>query len=414
VAQWNKDLNGDLTPDRVLCNSGRKVWWTCNEGHAFDARIADMNNRKVGCPYCSGKRVSPENCLAVKRPDLVGEWHPSKNGKVTPVEVSYGSGKKVWWLCKKDINHEWQSKISDRVRGNNCPYCSGKKVSSNNSLATVNPEIAKEWHPTKNKNLTPNDVTSCSGISVWWKCEKGHEWKSKVSNRKWWRNCPECTKELHTSFPEQAIFFYCKKLFPDAQSGHKINGYEVDVFIPSLFLAIEYDGVRYHKSETSEERDLKKNHELLTNGIRLIRVREIGLPVMGLTVVRKDKVSLSSLKGCILELFGLIQDNYVLSEEQLSLLSEMKRKDIKEDVTNIYSYITSSKGKNSLLLKNPELAKQWNYERNGNLRPEHVSFSSHKTVWWKCEKCGHEWQDLVMRRKNGNKCPICPRKNRWD
>ena len=53
------------------------------------------------------------------------------------------------------------------------------------SLAEVNPELAKEWHPTKNEELTPFDVTSKNGIKVWWKCDKGndHEWESSVANR---------------------------------------------------------------------------------------------------------------------------------------------------------------------------------------------------------------------------------------
>ena len=34
----------------------------------------------------------------------------------------------------------------------------------------------------------------------------------------------------------------------------------------------------------------------------------------------------------------------------------------------------------------PEIAKEWDYEKNGDLLPSHVSKSSAVRVWWKCEK----------------------------
>ena len=51
------------------------------------------------------------------------------------------------------------------------------------SLAEVNPALAKEWHPTKNGDLTPMDVFPKSSVIVWWKCSKGHEWEAIISNR---------------------------------------------------------------------------------------------------------------------------------------------------------------------------------------------------------------------------------------
>ena len=101
------------------------------------------------------------------------------------------SGKKVWWKCEK--GHEWQARISHRNKGIGCPYCSGKKVLQGyNDLATINPELAKEWNCEKNGNLKPEDFTANSGKKVWWKCEKGHEWKATIANRNRGRGCPIC------------------------------------------------------------------------------------------------------------------------------------------------------------------------------------------------------------------------------
>ncbi len=64
--------------------------------------------------------------------------------------------------------------IADRHRGIGCAICSNYKVVKSNSLATLNPELASEWHPTKNGDLTPEKVMPGSGKNVWWKCNKGH------------------------------------------------------------------------------------------------------------------------------------------------------------------------------------------------------------------------------------------------
>ena len=60
----------------------------------------------------------------------------------------------------------------------------------------------------------------------------------------------------------------------------------------------------------------------------------------------------------------------------------------------------------------PEIAKEWNREKNGNLLPEDVLSGSGKKVWWKCSKCGYEWQTAVHLRtgKNQTGCPICSAK----
>ena len=59
-------------------------------------------------------------------PHLVKEWHPTKNGELTPNNLTHGSGKKVWWLCPK--GHSYERSLNTRTsHGTGCPYCSGKK-----------------------------------------------------------------------------------------------------------------------------------------------------------------------------------------------------------------------------------------------------------------------------------------------
>ena len=99
-----------------------------------------------------------ENDLSTVRPDLAQEWHPTKNEDISPSLVTCGNNKKVWWKCAK--GHEWEAVISDRVRGNGCPFCSGRRaIKGKTDLATVNPELAEEWNYDRNDDLRPIDVS---------------------------------------------------------------------------------------------------------------------------------------------------------------------------------------------------------------------------------------------------------------
>jgi hypothetical protein len=66
------------------------------------------------------------------------------------------------------------------------------RVTKEYNLAVINPTITKQWHPTKNRNLTPSDVSPYSAKQVWWICENGHEWKATIRNRSKGYGCPYC------------------------------------------------------------------------------------------------------------------------------------------------------------------------------------------------------------------------------
>ena len=189
--EWHPSKNGKITPYDVTPKSGKKYWWICPKEHEWEAAVSNRNrSRDKGCPYCSGRRVCNDNCLSTVNPILASEWHLFKNKNLTPKYVTSRSGIKVWWRCKNE--HEWIARIADRTAGHNCPYCSGKRVNNDNSLKTLKPELAQQWHPTRNKKLTPDDVTVSSHKRIWWICNKGHEWQSVVSHRSRGKGCPYC------------------------------------------------------------------------------------------------------------------------------------------------------------------------------------------------------------------------------
>ena len=66
--------------------------------------------------------------LAETHPEIAKQWHTTKNGNLTPYDVTEGSGKKVWWKCPKGDDHEWEASISHRSLGRKCPICLNKKI----------------------------------------------------------------------------------------------------------------------------------------------------------------------------------------------------------------------------------------------------------------------------------------------
>jgi hypothetical protein len=188
--QWHPSGNGTLTPRDVTYGSGKRLWWRCRKGHKWQATVLNRS-RGSNCPFCSGKKADRENCLSTLMPTLAQEWHPKRNLPLLVEKVTPGSNRKVWWKCRK--GHEWQSTIVNRSQGRGCPFCSNKAVNEENSLATLRPDLAVEWHPSKNLESTPNDVTVGSERKVWWKCGKGHEWKTAVLHRSRGSGCPYCS-----------------------------------------------------------------------------------------------------------------------------------------------------------------------------------------------------------------------------
>ena len=171
------------------------MWWRCSHGHEWKVAPNSRTSQNTGCPYCSGRIVLKGfNDLATVRPDIAKEWNYERNGDLLPSDVTRGANKKVWWKCE-ECGNEYQAVIGNRtVLGRGCPECGRKKqvysqnanyLSQSGSLAENNPEVAQEWHPTKNGELKPTNVTSSSNKRVWWMClECGNEWQTSINNHK--------------------------------------------------------------------------------------------------------------------------------------------------------------------------------------------------------------------------------------
>ena len=418
--EWHPTENGTLKPEDVTPGSGKEVWWLCPEGHPYLMVVNQRAKRGYGCPYCSGHRaLKGVNDLATTNPALAKEWNYEKNGNLTPHDITAGSRKKVWWLCEKGHAYE-QLIIKRSSRGAACPYCSGHKVLRGfNDLATVNPLLAKEWHPTENSNLTPFDVTAGSGKRVWWLCPLGHAYQATIHDRNSDNTqCPICNAKSQTSFPEQAILFYVKKLYPDAINRYKEifeRSMELDIYIPSIRLGIEFDGANWHNSAAQFKREKKKYDVCKANQITLIRVKEnveshredVADAIYYIPKVR-TYTKLEETINAILD--AIDRNSNMWTRKNPLCFHSVVRANLERDRTDILSYL--SEVKNSLADSRPDVVKCWDYSKNGILSPNMFTVSSNQIVHWKCPDCGHEWQCSInsMTRPGRYGCAECSKR----
>ena len=202
---------------------------------------------------------------------LLDEWHPTKNGELTPNDIGSGSSKKVWWLGK--CGHEWETTPPNRYhqgRISKCPYCSNRKVSLTNNLAYMSPGIAAEWNYERNGAVTPERVIYKSSTKYWWRCPRNpaHEWEASPNDRHRF-GCPFCFSRV--TKPHIHLYSELLTIFPNIKIHKKVNGLEFDLYIPNLQLAIEFDGRYWHRNKF--DKDLKKNKAANELDIQIIRLR---------------------------------------------------------------------------------------------------------------------------------------------
>lgn len=410
AAEWDYEANGDETPEDVTIGMSGDRHWICRIGHKYTARIPDRIKGN-GCPYCSGRKLlTGFNDLQTTNPDIAAEWHPTLNGSLKPSDVQRGMTDKVFWLCS-ECGKEWPASPNSRTHpnGSGCPICGKKKQKQSriqkmlrngqNSLETCNPFLAKEWHPTMNKPKLPSQFTRSSNETIWWLCSKcGNSWPDSINHRSNGRGCPECS-ERSTSFSEQIVFYFVKQYYPDAVSRDKSNGFELDIFIPSLSIGIEYDGAYFHGKNKHGMSDKKKDEECINHNILLYRIREKGLPNTkgAVNIHRKDEYN-SALEECISLLL-----------KQIGVL-EIGKISISDNLAAINDLYTETFKKNSLAALRPDIAAEWHPTLNGKLTPEQVTVSSGRDCYWICKKCGEPFHSSVASRTAGHGCNRCARK----
>lgn len=335
------------------------------------------------------RKYTYEHSFEYKHPNLAKEWHPTKNGRLKPSAVTAGCNWNVWWICPE--GDEYESSPHNRSAGKGCSYCANKKANERNSLATVNPKLAAQWHYEKNYPLTPDHVVYSSNKEAWWICDHDHVWKGSISGRQRAKSgvseCPECKKQrlreegsLGAKYPQLAKQWNYEK--------NKISPFEVHAHSNKKFWWI---------CEHNHERESTVSN----------RTRYAG------TCYYCDH-SKTFGKSTDLAKYWDYEKNYPLTPLDISYQSNKKAWFKCENGHERKVVISSLKGKfscpecKSVAFLRPDLLKQWHYKKNGYLDPTKLGLSSKIVVWWICEhEC--EWEDRIFNRARQKQTCPCPK-----
>jgi len=356
--------------------------------------------------------ASHNQSLHDAHPQLAAQWHPTKNGHVTPHDVGPSSNKKYWWLCPKDPRHEWPMVVYARKNGNGCPFypCSPRPRASDwYNLRTEYPNIAAEFHPSKNGAITPEQIVPFSTKQYWWQCPYGHEWEARVDSRAAGSGCNTC--HAQTSKLELRLFCELKFLF-DGSKVHlrkRIAGQECDIYIPGYNLGIEVDGYPWHRDRRRQ--DSRKTKVFTQHQLQLIRLRD---------------ERLARIKGPVLW-FDSQEDYHIVVRRVVQYLYDKKLVNPAHK-QRCHAYLASDQFKNSaeyqelvadlrrslpgtsLAESHPNLVREWDVDENVPLTPDRFSAGSHEKVTWRCAQCTRRWPASIKSRARRTKpsgCPYC-------
>lgn len=333
-------------------------------------------------------------------PELFKEWDFEKNTEHPWETISTSSGHKVWWKCEN--GHSWDAAVYSRTSKTapcGCRYCChNAPPTTKRNFATVYPELLIEWDYDKN-TIDPTEVSPKSCKPVWWKCKYGHSWITRVAHRANGHKCQRCNNKSS----RLQVYIYCevKHFFVEAEYCKKLNGIECDIYLPNENIAVELDSTRWHKGK--EDKDSQKVIRLRELGTEIISIRENNMPTV-------NHLTIGYINGCepidiTTDLMALL--GHILNRQDLIDYSLNKTPVNETEYFNELSNYPMAL-ENSLADTNPKLAKEWDYENNGRLKPTDVTAMSHHKVWWKCDNGHKPWKAIISNRHQFNqKCPHC-------
>lgn len=403
LSEWDYERNTEITPQEIGTGSDIRVWWKCGKGHRWQTSVVNRAGIScTGCPYCVNRKVMVgDNDLGTSSPELLLEWDYEKNVDISPDDVTYGSSRVVWWKCKNE--HRWEAPVYAR-KGSGCPYCANVKVwPGYNDVASQLSDIIDEWDYEKNSGMLPEEILAVSTKKVWWKCSAGHSWKMSPAQRKRGVGCPFDSgrhavagyNDLETLHPElmeqwdydKNILYSPERLLPHSNvliwwkcseghswrtsPNHRLRG-SVCPYCENKKVLPGYNDLASRFPEIAAEWDYEKNDDDFT----------------------PDCVMMHSSRYA-----------YWRCKNGHSWKCAIANRSSYNHECPYCNGQRAIKGENDLATVSPEIAAEWDMEKNAPLTPDKVMAGSAKKVWWKCVQ-GHSWKAMVYSRKN-SQCPYC-------
>ena len=271
IEQWDFSKN-TIDPSATGVKSAKRAQWVCKLGHTWSTII----KYKRGCPYCNDKKLLLGfNDLQTKMPTIAAEY--STKNDLSAREILFSSNTKVWWSCSK--GHDYQTEVAKRTKGGrNCPYCSNQTfLEGFNDLKTIRPNLLPYWDYKLNSVLPSQISPRTSNYRIFWRCPTcSHSWQETPHSLTRSNICKKCWNrsvslmeidfaELVVSLTEQKIIRNTRKVIPPK---------ELDIYIPSLQKAIEFNGEYWHSSDYAQKSDLWKKKECEILGIDLLVITD--------------------------------------------------------------------------------------------------------------------------------------------
>jgi hypothetical protein len=441
-------------PLLVTSGSNKKVAWRCTRNHSWVTSPNSRTGKKLGCPFCSGKRISVgENDLLTTHPQIAAQA-----SDFDPKTVSAGSNKRFEWRCS--LGHLWKAPVYRRTgsQKSGCPICSNLQLLEGfNDLKTSDPQIALEaylWDPTK--------VGRSSKEKKEWKCKNDHIWVGSVDSRtRTNRECPFCadrkvligTTDLLTTYPLIAAEAFEWDPQTEIYKSHKIMAWKC----PQGHIyqaAIAKRALRNHGCNVCANKKIVAGiNDLVTTHPEIAREAYGWDPTQvnagrG-SKLKTEKRSWKCSEGHIYEATPASRTNpkimsacpFCSGNTNLSGFNDLatthpeiakeaygwdprqsrgghnKKHEWRCALGHIYKQTITVRmqGGGCLYCQNDLILKGFNDLKTLNPRvameadgwdPANITDASQKVMPWKCSE-GHKWKTTVGNRKAGKNCPTC-------
>lgn len=321
----------------------------------------------------------------------------SRNDNVEIIGTYTGATNYIKAKCMR-CGHEWEAKAYSLLNGRSCPNCRTIRGVENNKGKTrkkTHTEFVKELNKKDNtiqvisEYISHHDNIRC----ICTRC--GYEWEAKAYSLLQGHGCPRCAKS-GTSFMEQFI----RLSFIEAMSENEVLsrdrktiGMELDIYIPSLKIAIEPGNWFLHKK--SIERDLRKRELCKNKGITLITIYD--------KFPKTQKIPFSN--NC----FVFENDYNKADHETIKKLVQQLF-----EIANIKKAFTSDEWGNIETQAYLNSKSKTNEDFIDEMKKIHPSIevlgtytNANRRVLVRCTDCGNEWNALPASLISGDGCKKC-------